>query len=377
LNFTGATNIAVTTPAGDVVKNLRIDFGAGTITDEAGTVTNFANSIGDLVTELNNRLGADGTVTFANGAMTLSADTTGNGVVITDDPTDPAMRAGRGFAHTFGLNDLITKGKPINYATGLSGADLHGFSTGQTLKFALRDNDGAIIRTIDFTITAGVTTIAQLRTAIDTALTGYGQTTFDASGRLTLQPTNTDVGRIDVLQDTTTRGGTNLSFSDIFGLGETLPAQRAVNQQINAAIRANPSLLGSAQADLYVNGANVLAGVRVLSPGDGRGALAVEAAGTTPRTFSDAGGLTGQVTSISDYAARLAGHAGVRAEALGAAKDAAKAVREEVKQRRMGEEGVNLDEELVKMTTYQQAYAAASRMITAARDLYDVILNMV
>ena len=39
--------------------------------------------------------------------------------------------------------------------------------------------------------------------------------------------------------------------------------------------------------------------------------------------------------------------------------------------------GVNLDEELVKMTTYQQAYAAASRMIQAARDLYDIVLNMV
>jgi flagellar hook-associated protein 1 len=194
---------------------------------------------------------------------------------------------------------------------------------------------------------------------------------------MTLQPTNNDIGRIDVLQDTTARGGTSLSLSEIFGLGETLPAQRAINQQINSAIRANPNLLGSAQADLFVDGATVLAGVRVLSPGDGRGALAVEAAGTTPRPFADAGSLTGQVTSITDYAARLAGHAGVRAEALEAARDAAESVREEVKQRRMSEEGVNLDEELVKMTTYQQAYAAASRMITAARDLYDVILNMV
>lgn len=377
LNFTGATNLAITNPAGEVVKNFRIDFGAGTITDEAGVVSAFANSVGDLTTELNTRLGADGTVTFVNGAMTLSADTAGNGVVITDDPTTPAMRAGRGFSHTFGLNDLVTKGKPLSYATGLSGADLHGFTTGQTLKLALRDTDGAIVRTIDFTIAAGVTTFAQLRTALDTALTGYGQTTFDANGSMTLQPTNNGIGRIDVLQDTTVRGGTNLSLSDLFGLGETLPAQRAINQQINAAIRANPNLLGSAQADLYVNGANVLAGVRVLAPGDGRGALEVEAAGTTPRAFADAGTLTGQVTSITDYAARLAGHAGVRAEALEAARDAAEAVREEVKQRRMGEEGVNLDEELVKMTTYQQAYAAASRMITAARDLYDVILNMV
>ena len=115
----------------------------------------------------------------------------------------------------------------------------------------------------------------------------------------------------------------------------------------------------------------------MLAPGDGRGALELEAAGTTPRAFADAGGLTGQVTSISDYAARLAGHAGVRAEALSAAKAAAESVREEVRERRMSEEGVNLDEELVKMTTYQQAYAAASRVITAARDLYDIVLNMV
>jgi flagellar hook-associated protein 1 FlgK len=115
----------------------------------------------------------------------------------------------------------------------------------------------------------------------------------------------------------------------------------------------------------------------VLSPGDGRGALAIEAAGTKSRPFANAGGLTSQVTSVMDYAARLAGHAGVRAEALDSARAAAQSVRQEVKDRRSSEEGVNLDEELVKMTTYQQAYAAASRMIQAARDLYDIVLNMV
>ena len=67
----------------------------------------------------------------------------------------------------------------------------------------------------------------------------------------------------------------------------------------------------------------------------------------------------------------------MRAEALEGARAAADSVREEVRQRRMSEEGVNLDEELVKMTTYQQAYAAASRMIQAAKDLYDICLNLV
>jgi flagellar hook-associated protein 1 FlgK len=117
--------------------------------------------------------------------------------------------------------------------------------------------------------------------------------------------------------------------------------------------------------------------MRMLAPGDGRGALGIEAAATKSRYFADAGGLAGQATSVTDYAARLAGHAGVRAEALDAARAAAESVREEVRERRMSEEGVNLDEELVKMTTYQQAYSAASRMIQAAKDLYDICLSMV
>ncbi len=376
LNFTGATNIAVVDAGGNVVRNYRVNFGAGTITDDLGNPpTVFANSIGDFATALDTAMGATGSASFANGVMTIGADTAGNGVVVTDDPTTPAARAGRGFSHTFGLNDLVTKGKPLTYATGLSNLDQHGFSAGM-MTFAMRNKDGAIIRTINFNVTAG-TTIQQLRNSMDAALTGYGQTTFDANGRMTLRPTNNDIGRIDVLQDTTARGTTNLSLSDIFGLGETLPAERSRNLQVNAAIATSPSLLGSGSADLYVNGASVAAGTRVLAPGDGRGALAIEQAGSNPRQFYDAGGLTGQVTSIADYAARLAGHAGVRAEALDAARAAAESVREEVKQRRMSEEGVNLDEELVKMTTYQQAYAAASRMITAAKDMYDIVLNMV
>ena len=40
-------------------------------------------------------------------------------------------------------------------------------------------------------------------------------------------------------------------------------------------------------------------------------------------------------------------------------------------------EGVNLDEELILMTTYQQAFNASARMIQAAKDLYDTLLGMV
>ena len=40
-------------------------------------------------------------------------------------------------------------------------------------------------------------------------------------------------------------------------------------------------------------------------------------------------------------------------------------------------EGVNLDEELVLMTTYQQAFNASARLIQSAREMYDTLLGMV
>jgi flagellar hook-associated protein 1 FlgK len=372
MNFTGVTHIAIVDGNGAVVRNLRVDFGTGQILDDQANLTTFANSIGDFQTALNSALGVDGTASFANGSLTIASAAPGDGVVVTDDPTTPASRGGRGFSQAFGLNDLVTHGSPVNYATGLSGADLHGFTAGQTVTFAVRDTNGSIARRIDFTVGAG-TTMASLRSDVDSALAGYGQTTLDATGRLSLVTTNGSVGRIDVIDDTTTRGDTNISFSGLFGLGESLPSQRSRSLAIRSDILSDPNKLGTAQADL----AGAATGTRVLSPGDGRGALAIEAAGTKARTFASAGGLTGQVTSVMDYAARLAGHAGVKAEALDSARAAAQSVRQEVKDRRSSEEGVNLDEELVKMTTYQQAYAAASRMIQAAKDLYDIVLNMV
>ena len=49
----------------------------------------------------------------------------------------------------------------------------------------------------------------------------------------------------------------------------------------------------------------------------------------------------------------------------------------EADSQRQSAEGVNLDEELINMTTYQQAYNASARLIQAAKDMYDVLTNMI
>ncbi len=371
LNFSGVTHIGITDEEGNVIRNFRVDFNNGQILDDQANVTAFGTTIGSLRDALNTAMDPDATISFAGGVMRLDAVVPTTGIAITDDPTTPASRAGRGFSHTFGLNDLVTHSQSLSYATGLSAADDHGFADG-TIKFALRNQDGSIVRTFDFAVTSG-TSLGTLRSQLNTALQGYGTANLDANGRLTLTPTGNNIGSIDVLQDDTTRGDTGISVSEMFGFGEQLGIARSRGLAIRSDIKADPGKLSAAQADL----AGAASGTRVLAAGDGRGALTLEAAGTKQRAFMSAGGLSGQTSSVIDYAARLAGHAGTRSEAMDSAKAAATSVREEVKQRRMSEEGVNLDEELVKMTTYQQAYAAASRMIQAAKDLFDITLNMV
>ncbi|OYW73555.1 MAG: hypothetical protein B7Z26_11940 [Asticcacaulis sp. 32-58-5] len=58
-------------------------------------------------------------------------------------------------------------------------------------------------------------------------------------------------------------------------------------------------------------------------------------------------------------------------------RDSAEALASEATSRRSSVEGVNLDEELVNLTTFQQAYNASSRVIQTAKDMYDILLGLV
>jgi flagellar hook-associated protein 1 FlgK len=92
------------------------------------------------------------------------------------------------------------------------------------------------------------------------------------------------------------------------------------------------------------------------------------------RGFPAAGVLTAQSTTLAVYAARLGGEAGRLAADAQRAANGAEAVATAAGDRRAQIEGVSLDDELLKMTTYQNAYAAAARVIQAATDMLDVLM---
>jgi len=82
-------------------------------------------------------------------------------------------------------------------------------------------------------------------------------------------------------------------------------------------------------------------------------------------------------STLLDYAGRVAGDAGRRANTAAREQVSAVALRTEADQRRGSVEGVNLEEELVKLTTFQQSFNAASRLIQAAKEMSDVLIRMI
>ena len=373
-SFAGVAHLAVTGASGQIVRNLEIDFDAGTITDHLGATTAIGTTVGNLATALNTALGADGSATFSNGVLEVSATTGTNGVAVRQDSGTPSDWAGRGLSHMFGLNNVIEKPTPTNFSTGLDSASPHGFTTGQSMTLDIKSSAGAVLNTVTVSPTTGGT-INDLVTQMNASLSGYGTVTYDnQTGRMAFQGTGSSRAEfIDTVTDTTARSGSNLSVSQMFGFSQVGSSDRAKDIVVRDNILNNYSLLATAKPDL--DGAAV--GASVLEVGDGRGITALSLAGDSIREYGAVGGMNAQSTSVNDFAARLAGVAGARATSSEQALASAESVKNEVSLRRESVEGVNVDEELVKMTQYQQAYNSASRMMQAASEMFDTLLRMV
>ena len=362
--FTGKTTVAILNKDGIVQTKVDIDFDAGTMSPGgAFTPANF-------LATLNTGLGGTATASFTGGKLSIAG--TGDNRIAIDEGT--SMKAGRAFSHFFGLNDMIRSSGMISYETGLKGTDPHGFTPGDTISFRLAQGDGKPIRDVTVTVPPGAT-MNDLVTALNDPATGvglHGQFTLDAKGGLSFKGSAPQNATLSVVEDQTSRGAGGPSMSQMFGLGAIERAGRAGRLSVDPAIAQDPMRLGLATLDL-----SVAAGKPAVTAGDGRGARLLAAAGDVTTSFAAAGELGPVTMTLTRYAAEFGGSIGRQAQEAETRKDAAEAVSKEANARRQAVEGVNVDEELVRLTTYQQAFNASARMIQAARELFDVLTNMI
>lgn len=368
--FTGKTTVALTDASGVIQRRIDIDFDAGTMTVNGAAGPAFTPA--NFVTQLNAAMGGQGTAGFSGGALTLTGSG-GLGVAVADDATTPSAKAGKGFSHYFGLNDIIRTNGYSPYETGLTAADPHGFASG-TMTIRLTDVEGGRIRDIAVTPPVGGT-MQDMLDALNSRASGvglYGQFSLNGKGQVAFTSNTTTPVTMSIVADTTERGVGGPSASQLFGIG---PAERSTRGEkffVNPAMDQNPKLLPFAQLDLT----QVVGGNPALAIGDGRGALALANAGENTASFSAAGDASAVTMTVSRYASDFSGSIARKSATAESRKDAAAAVSGEVDSQRQSEEGVNLDEELINLTTYQQAFNASARLIQATKDMFDVLTGI-
>lgn len=369
--FSGKTTVAITNSAGVLQKTVAIDFGADTMSVNGGAATSFTPST--FVSSLNTALGTSGSASFTNGVLSLSA-TGSNGVAIADDATTPSQSSnGESFSQFFGLNNLIQSNTVTNFNTGLTAASPNTFAAGGEISLELTDSTGAAIRQANITIPASATTVGGVVSALNAGVGAYGAFSLDSQGQLTFTPAANSGVSVSVVSDNTVNSVGGLSLSQTFGIGSVSRSNRTGSFSIRPDISNNPSNLALGTLDLTQS----IGGSPALGAGDGSGASAIANSGSVTTSIPAAGALSAMQSTVSNYAAELSGQVGAAATAASDAQQSAAALSTQADSQRSSVEGVNLDQELVNLTTYQQSYQACSRLILASSDMFNTLLQMV
>jgi len=356
LGFTGSATFAVLKSNGEMVAKTQIDF------DTLGPTA----TVNDAVDAINAGLGAAATASFVDGKLTITANTSGQGVAVAQDPSNPSDRAGAGFSHFFGLNDVVRSDDSALVPSGLTAADPHGFETGQTAELVLRDAAGRSLYRHTLSPVSGGTMgdlVAELNAS---PLNNYGSFSLDSRGRIQFEGGSAVAGAtLSIPADSTDRYGTGRSFSALSGL--TGAASGLARAEVRPELVGSPGRIPLARLDV-----NAAIGEIAVGQGDTRGATAFVERLSAPSDFGKDG-----LATVERFASNLLGRAGMQAAQAGSSLTDAAARRNDAVNRRDSFSGVNIDEELAQLVVFQNSYSAAARVMTTATQMYDTLIAMV
>jgi flagellar hook-associated protein 1 FlgK len=353
LGFTGSATFAVLKANGELVQSAVIDFSTLTDVDAA-------------VAKINSELTGVATASFVSGKLEISAVASGQGIAIAQGPGAPSSRAGVGFSHFFGLNDVVRSRDSALTPSGLIETDPHGFTAPQTAEVVLRDSSGRVLAKHVLTPDAGPLMKNLVDSLNGSDLAKHGTFSLDQSGRFRFEPEAGQVGAtLSIPVDTTDRFGTGRSFSSLAGL--TGAAAGLSSAEVPATITGSPGRLPLARLNT-----SATVGQKAIGQGDARGATAFVDRLAKATDFGKGGSST-----IESFASNVIGRAAMQASRAEAAMTDASVRQGDAVNRRDSFSGVNIDEELAQLVVFQNSYSAAARVMTTATDMYDTLLNMV
>ena len=383
-NFTGVVTFATVNATNNFVNRIEVDFTAGetSINGAAASATTLT-TLGDVVTAVNGTLGAN-VLSLAAGVMTFTAPAGATGVSIlqnTADANGEAARAGRGFSHFFGMNDLMTADREAHFDTGLAATISHNLGAGGTTTIEIRNSTNTVAKTFDLTVTninARGSTFQSVLDELNASanLGNFGTFALGTTGDLTFTPTSafSDYQPV-VTSDTTNRGSTGLGLENLFGIGPKFLADAADDVTVVSTIKSDPSKIALARLD--TSAAAVAGTVPALTAGDATGAVALHNLADTVVSFDAAGNLNATSGTLTSYAALLISDISSQAAFTDLSALDQRALLNELTQRLDNTTGVNMDEELAQLVIFENAYNASARLIAVAQELFDTLLSIV
>ena len=241
------------------------------------------------------------------------------------------------------------------------------------MQLELQGPNGQIATQASVTVTAGMT-IGDIVNALNTAFGSTASFALSSNGALTMTPgSGLSEFSLAVTSDSTQRGTTGTSFSELFGLGTQQTAAQAQGFAVNPAIVQGAQALAFARPQITSTTAT---GDNIVASGDNSGLLALQNVNNTQLSFPAAGGLNAQTNTLGNYADAFYQDIATQTQATTTSATAASDALTEAQTRQSQASGVDLDEELSNIVTYQQAYSAAARVLQTADQVYCTLLQV-
>jgi flagellar hook-associated protein 1 FlgK len=221
-------------------------------------------------------------------------------------------------------------------------------------------------------------TPAQIAAQINTGLAGVATASFNAEGALEIATADRANGLAIAEGDSSIRSvdsagrDRRYGFAHYFGLND-LVVGSPEGLRLRADIAADASRISTARLDVVTGSVptSVLGG-----KGDNRGAQALAAALDSPVAVGARGGLPAGASTATRYLADLVASASHQSTMAEDDVTTAQTLVAALADRVGSISGVNVDEELARLVTYQQAYAVSARIIQVTDQLFEELLKL-
>lgn len=271
----------------------------------------------------------------------------------------------KGFSNFLGLNDFYTSGgKNWQWESNVLDAT-YTVPQSTNLSFSSATNGmdfGSVL------VMAGDTP-AQIAARINNTATLAGKVKAsvvpDGSG-YRIRVTNLDGSEMQV-----TRSGATSAGWDTLGFDPS-KAGMAQTMEVSNKLVVNSNLLQRGALQFNSN-----TGAYYVSAGDNAVANQMAAVFTTLQSYESAGGLSTGKLRLTDYGAAIISNASGRAAASKTATDYQNSLTQSLSTKDSEISAVNLDEELSQLMVFQQSYAAAAKVISTTKQMFDVLNDII